>query len=115
HGMCQPLALYVGVRDERDLYLEEHFAALAQHHANLSFVPVLSEPRGRTARRRGFVHEAASADHESLAGWKAYLAGPPAMVEAATVLLGARGVRREDIHADAFYTEAEKAAIATPA
>ncbi|MFI4987838.1 MAG: 2Fe-2S iron-sulfur cluster-binding protein, partial [Alphaproteobacteria bacterium] len=47
HGMCQPLALYVGVRDERDLYLEEHFAALAQHHANLSFVPVLSEPRGR--------------------------------------------------------------------
>jgi len=42
---------------------------------------------------------------------KAYLAGPPPMVEAATILLLERGVRRADIHADAFYTEAEKQAL----
>ena len=47
-----------------------------------------------------------------LDGAKAYLAGPPVMVEAATALLAeARGMRRQDIHADAFYTEAEKAAL----
>jgi CDP-4-dehydro-6-deoxyglucose reductase/ferredoxin-NAD(P)+ reductase (naphthalene dioxygenase ferredoxin-specific) len=33
------------------------------------------------------------------------------MVEAATKLLQARGMRRQDIHADAFYTEAEKAQL----
>jgi CDP-4-dehydro-6-deoxyglucose reductase/ferredoxin-NAD(P)+ reductase (naphthalene dioxygenase ferredoxin-specific) len=33
------------------------------------------------------------------------------MVEAATKLLESRGLRRQDIHADAFYTEAEKAAL----
>ncbi len=110
-GMAQPIDLYFGVRGERDLYLEEHFRALAQRHANLRFVPVLSEAGETTMRRQGFVHEAAVADHPDLDGAKAYLAGPPVMVEAATRLLLARGMRREDIHADAFYSEAEKAAL----
>jgi CDP-4-dehydro-6-deoxyglucose reductase/ferredoxin-NAD(P)+ reductase (naphthalene dioxygenase ferredoxin-specific) len=110
-GMAQPIALYIGVRDERDLYLEAHFRALAARHRNLSVVPVLSEPGSATARRRGFVHEAVAADFADLDGVKAYLAGPPVMVEAATALLLERGARRSDIHADAFYTEAEKRAL----
>jgi ferredoxin-NAD(P)+ reductase (naphthalene dioxygenase ferredoxin-specific) len=113
-GMAQPIALYLGVRAERDLYLEDHFRALAARHGNLRFVPVLSEPEADTTRRRGFVHEAALSDLTDLDGAKAYLAGPPVMVEAATRLLLERGARREDIHADAFYTEAEKAALAAP-
>ena len=113
-GMAQPIALYLGVRAERDLYLEDHFRALATRHDNLRFIPVLSEPEAETKRRRGFVHEAAISDLADLDGTKAYLAGPPVMVEAATRLLLERGVRREDIHADAFYTEAEKAALNVP-
>ncbi len=114
-GMRQPVHLYFGVRDERDLYLEDHFRALAASHPNLRFVPVLSQPSAPTTRRAGFVHEAALADAGDLDGAKAYLAGPPVMVEAATALLAARGMRREDIHADAFYTEAEKAKLQAPA
>jgi CDP-4-dehydro-6-deoxyglucose reductase/ferredoxin-NAD(P)+ reductase (naphthalene dioxygenase ferredoxin-specific) len=114
-GMRQPIHLYFGVRDERDLYLETHFAVLARAHANFRFVPVLSEPRGATVRRTGFVHEAVAADFADFDGCKAYLAGPPAMVEAASALLRARGMRREDIHADAFYSEAEKAKLQAPA
>lgn len=110
-GMRQPIALYLGVRDERDVYLEEHFAGLAERHPNFRFVPVLSEPAAGTARRTGFVHEAVAADVADFDGCKAYLAGPPVMVEAATRLFEARGLRRQDIHADAFYTEAEKAAL----
>jgi CDP-4-dehydro-6-deoxyglucose reductase/ferredoxin-NAD(P)+ reductase (naphthalene dioxygenase ferredoxin-specific) len=110
-GMRQDIHLYFGVRDERDLYLEDHFTALSRSHPNLAFIPVLSEPAGATQRRTGFVHAAVAADFGDLDGFKAYLAGPPPMVEAATRLLQARGMRRQDIHADAFYTEAEKAGL----
>ena len=110
-GMAQPIRLYFGVRDERDLYGEREMAALAAVHPNFRFTPVLSTPSGPTARRTGFVHHAVAADLDDIDGMKAYLAGPPPMVEAAAALLAARGLRREDIHADAFYTEAEKAAL----
>ena len=107
-GHRQPIQLYLGVRDERDLYLEAHFQALAAKHPNFRFIPVLSEPGAPTRRRTGFVHAAALQDIGDLDGMKAYIAGPPVMVEAATRELLARGLRRQDIHADAFYTEAEK-------
>jgi CDP-4-dehydro-6-deoxyglucose reductase/ferredoxin-NAD(P)+ reductase (naphthalene dioxygenase ferredoxin-specific) len=110
-AMPQPIRLYFGVRDERDLYLEAHFAALAAAHPNLAFVPVLSEPSAPTRRRTGFVHQAVAADIADFDGWKAYVAGPPAMAEAAQAMLESRGMRREDIHADAFYTEAERAML----
>jgi len=39
-----------------------------------------------------------------LDGWKAYVAGPPGMVDAAIQLALARGLRVEDMHADVFFT-----------
>jgi len=104
----QHIYLYFGVRGERDLYLHDHFAALAGKHANLHFIPVLSEGGG-SSLRQGLVHEAVAQDFDEVDGCKAYLAGPPVMVEAATLLLEQRGMRRVDIHADAFYTAAEMA------
>ncbi len=59
------------------------------------------------------MHAAVAADFDDLDGCKAYLAGPPAMVEAAVAMLEMRDMRSEDIHADAFYTEADKAALAS--
>src|SRR6267154_820136 len=102
------ISFYFGVRTERDLYLHDHFAALAKKHDNLHFIPVLSEGDGANVRH-GLVHEAVAADFDEFDGCKAYLAGPPVMVEAATKLFEQRGMRRVDIHADAFYTAAEMA------
>jgi ferredoxin-NAD(P)+ reductase (naphthalene dioxygenase ferredoxin-specific) len=110
-GMEQDIRLYFGVRDERDLYLTPHFEALAAAHPNLTFVPVLSAPAAATTRRTGMLHEAVAKDIADADGMKAYVAGPPPMVEAASALLEGCGIRREDIHADAFYTEAEKAEL----
>lgn len=104
----QHIYVYFGVRSERDLYLEDHFHALVEKHPTLHFMPVLSETPGG-GRRTGLVHEAVGADFDDLDGCKAYLAGPPVMVEAATKLFERRGMRRIDIHADAFYTAAEMA------
>ena len=112
-GAQQPIQLYVGARDERDLYLVAQFEALAAAHPNLRFVPVLSDPQGPSPRRTGFVHEAVAADLGDLDGTKAYIAGPPVMVEAATAMLLQRGLPRHDILADAFYTEADKPRLST--
>ena len=110
-GAQQPIHLYFGVRAERDLYLEDHFGALAGKHPNLSFIPVLSEPDGPTDRRTGYLADAVAADFGDLDGFKAYLAGPPIAVETTVERLRAADMRRRDIHADAFYTEADKAKL----
>lgn len=107
-ALPQPIHLYFGVRTLRDLYLEQRFAALADRHANFDFAAVVSEGPS-DGHRRGLVHEAVAADFASFDGCKAYLAGPPALVEAATALFEQRGMRRSDIHADAFYTAEEMA------
>lgn len=107
-GMRQPIHLYIGVRAERDVYLEEELRTLAQAHPNLQVHYVLSEPDGPSVRRAGWVHEAVAADFATLAGYRAYLAGPPPMVEAASRLLQDKGMELSAIHADAFYTAADR-------
>lgn len=96
------LYLYFGARDEPDIYLEDRFLELAARHEHFTFTPVLSAPSGDTSRRTGFVHEAVGKDIPSFKGWKAYLCGPPPMVNAMVDLLRQRGLGEEDIHADAF-------------
>jgi CDP-4-dehydro-6-deoxyglucose reductase/ferredoxin-NAD(P)+ reductase (naphthalene dioxygenase ferredoxin-specific) len=98
-GMGQPIHLYFGVRDEPDLYLGSHFEDLAHRHRNLSFVPVLSATQS-SARRRGLVGEAVASDFATLAGFKAYVFGPPPMVEATARLLRDLGLGERDIHGD---------------
>src|SRR5690606_734345 len=102
-----PVHLYFGARDERDIYLERRLRTLEAAHASFRFVPVLSSPERPSARRRGLVGDAALADFTAFDGFKAYLAGPPAMVESVVEQLAARGLPRHDIHADPFYSEEE--------
>lgn len=104
-GSGENVALYFGVRSERDLYHERLLADLAANHDNFSYQIVLSEPGSESGRRRGLVHQAVAEDLADAAGYTAYLAGPLAMVEAAGQLLLARGVARRDIHADAFRAQ----------
>ena len=86
-----------------DVYLVEHFRALERRFANLTFVPALSQAAS-DGWRSGFVSDALAADFRDLAGAKAYVAGPPAMVDATMAVLAARGVPAGDIHADVFFT-----------
>ena len=127
-GMAQPIRLYFGVREERDLYATERLDALASMHANFRYDIALSGPAldvagaldagaavdagaYRRSYRTGMLHELIAADWGELVVGKAYLAGPPVMVEAVSALLRSRGVALHDIHADAYYTEAEKAKL----
>ena len=107
-GFGQPVHLYFGVRAERDVYFEAELAELQNRFPLFAAHIVLSESSGEAAatllpRRHGLVTEAVSADFPALAGFKAYFAGPPPMVDAATALVRKRGVEARDIHADAFF------------
>lgn len=104
-GSGESVALYFGARSERDVYHERLLADLAAKHDNFSYQIVLSEPGSESGRRRGLVHQAVAEDLANAAGYTAYLAGPPAMVEVAGQLLLDRGVARRDMHADAFYDQ----------
>jgi CDP-4-dehydro-6-deoxyglucose reductase/ferredoxin-NAD(P)+ reductase (naphthalene dioxygenase ferredoxin-specific) len=110
-GAKQPIHMYFGVRAEQDVYLEDHFQTLARKHENFTFEIVLSDPEGATDRRNGYLVDIVADDFEDMDGSKAYLAGPPIMVETCAGKLKEIRVRNEDCHADAFYTEAEKAKL----
>lgn len=106
----QPLRdirFYFGVRDERDVYLQDRLSELQRQHPNLAVHVVLSTPSRPTQRRTGLIVDAAIEDTKSLDGLKVYAAGPPPMVEELQRQLEAKGMQRRDIHADAFYTQDE--------
>lgn len=103
-GLRQPIHLYFGVRDERDLYLINHLNALESRHTNVTFTPVLSHAPDQRTWRGGLVTDAVAQDLKDLDGWKAYVAGPPAMVEALMEVATGRSLRAQDLHADVFFT-----------
>ena len=111
NGTPRDIHLYFGVRGEQDLYLANYFEARAAEHSHFRFVPVLSEPYGKTQRRTGYLADVLGEDFNDLDGYKAYLAGPPVMVETCVGKLDSLGIRQQNIHADAFYTTAEKIAL----
>lgn len=108
--MKQPIHVYFGARSDRDLYLVDHFEGLTYRYPNLSFTAVLSDAPLGVGWRTGLVTNALAQDLRDLDGWKAYVAGPPPMVEAAMQICTSRGLRSEDLHADVFFTPSEASA-----
>ncbi|HEY4371535.1 MAG TPA: 2Fe-2S iron-sulfur cluster-binding protein [Burkholderiales bacterium] len=112
-GSAQAIHLYFGVRARRDVYHEELFAQWARQHPSFRYTIVLSNEEA-PGYAHGLVTGVVARDIAGMdiEGMKAYLAGPPVMVEAATQLLAGLGLASRDIHADAFYTEADRQARA---
>lgn len=96
------LRVFVGARDDRDLYIEPHFRTIAAAHPRMRVETVVAEPSGPTDRRVGTVLDAVAQDIKHCEGMKAYVAGPSAMVAAAVDLLAALGLSPEDLHSDLF-------------
>jgi len=103
-GMGNPIYLYFGVRSQQDLYDAARLDALAQAHPNLKVHTIVSTGPVSRTQRSGLVTDAIRQDFASLTGWRAYLCGAPAMVEALNLLVAGMGMAPQHIHADAFYT-----------
>jgi len=106
--MKQPTSIYYGAQSEQELYFSEQFNTMSKINKNLNFYPVIIEGSKNKILRQGFVTDAIVQDIKDFDGYKAYLAGPPKMVEAAEKILTNKGIRKVDMHSDAFYTPYEE-------
>ena len=107
-GCTLPITLVYGQRNLAELYQHDEFKALAAQHANFHYVPALSEDASGFSGAKGFVHEAAKAHFgNDFAGHKAYLCGPPPMIEACLGALMQGRLYERDIHTEKFITAAD--------
>ena len=109
-GCTQPITLVYGQRTRDELYYDAEFRALTEKHANFTYVPALSdEPAGSAwTGARGFVHDAAKAHYKAnFAGRKAYLCGPPVMIEACIGTLMQSRLFERDIYTEKFLSAAD--------
>jgi CDP-4-dehydro-6-deoxyglucose reductase len=110
-AISRPAVLYWGCRSQADLYLHAWAEKAAAEMPNLTYVPVLSEPRPEDGwqGRTGFVHQAVMADLPDLSGHQVYACGAPIMVESAHKDFVAKcGLPDEEFYADSFTSEADK-------
>lgn len=116
-GFAKPITLVYGQRNREELYYHDEFLALANKHANFSYVPALShEPHGSDwSGFRGFVHEAAKVHFDNdFRGHKAYLCGPPLMIEACIATLMQGRLFERDIYTEKFISAADAQQVRSP-
>lgn len=109
-GNPQPMTLIYGQRSFDELYYHDEFTALAAQHSNFKYVPCLSDETAGSgwSGARGFVHEVAkSLFPNSFAGHKAYLCGPPPMIEACITTLMQGRLFEADMYTEKFYSAAD--------
>lgn len=82
-----PLSLYWGGMTTDDLYLMDHFSALAERVKAFRFIPVLATGDETWRGRRGFVQDIAAIDYPDMSGSHVYACGSPAMVNGARTML----------------------------
>ena len=116
-GSTLPITLINGARNRQELYDHDAFLALAAAHENFTYIPALSdEPEGSAwTGLRQYAHEAAK-DHfnNDFRGHKAYLCGPPLMIEACITTLMQGRLFERDIYTEKFFSAADAQQIRSP-
>lgn len=101
-GCPRPLQLYWGGRSPQDLYLHEWVMDKTRRHANLHYVPVISDSLDQWQGRSGFVHKAVLADVADLNSITIIGCGSPPMVYAAYDDFMATGMKPSQLLSDVF-------------
>jgi phenol hydroxylase P5 protein len=116
-GCTLPITLVYGARTRDELYYAEELTALAEQHPNFTYVPALShEPDASDwTGARGYVHDAAKAHFDGdFRGLKAYLCGPPPMIDACITTLMQGRLFERDIYQELFISAADSARARSP-
>lgn len=78
-----PMHFYWGARHADELYMHETMQDLERQHANLLYIPVVSEEDETWQGLTGLVHEQVLKDYTSLESKTVYICGPWPMVQTA--------------------------------
>ena len=100
YGPPRRVDLYVGVRNEDQLYDRADLRRLEQEHAWLTVTVAVSDDKD-SALEHGDIGDVVMR-HGPWLSREAFVAGPPPMVEDTVARLVAHGLRRERIRAEAF-------------
>lgn len=98
----RPMTLLLGNRDEHHSLFQDEFTALAKRHAQLTFIPTLSQPSPAWTGTHGRVTEFIAQVAESLTRYEFYVCGAPQMVKDVTALLVSHAVPTAQIHSEQF-------------
>ncbi|MFN3133987.1 MAG: NADH:ubiquinone reductase (Na(+)-transporting) subunit F [Candidatus Kryptonium sp.] len=109
-GMKQEMYLFHGVRSTRDLYDQDIFLKIERENPNFHYIPALSEklPEDEWDGELGFVHEVLERKFQKFSGFKAYISGPPPMVDACIKVLMRGRLFGEDIYVEKFFDEKDR-------
>lgn len=116
-GCTLPMTLIYGQRARQELYYHDEFLKLAESHANFHYVPALSGEAADSnwSGFRGFVHDAAKAHfNNDFRGHKAYLCGPPLMIDACISMLMQGRLFERDIYTEKFISAADAQQVRSP-
>ncbi|HJV84995.1 MAG TPA: 2Fe-2S iron-sulfur cluster binding domain-containing protein [Noviherbaspirillum sp.] len=116
-GDSRPMTLVYGQRTRVELYYHERLLALARQFPHFTYSPALSgEPEDSAWQgERGFVHEVAKRVFDGMfAGHRAYLCGPPVMIEACIKTLMQGRLFEKDIFTEKFITAADASQVRSP-
>jgi phenol/toluene 2-monooxygenase (NADH) P5/A5 len=107
-GHTGTITLVYGQRNLAELYYDQEFKALAEKHSNFKYVPAISEDAAGWSGAKGFVHDVAKAHFEgNFSGHKAYLCGPPVMIEACLSTLMQGRLYERDMYTEKFLSAAD--------
>jgi phenol hydroxylase P5 protein len=116
-GDAREMTLVYGQRTRAELYYHEEFLALADAHPNFTYVPTLSDEPADSGWNglRCFVHEAARGHFDGdFRGHKAYLCGPPMMIDACITTLMQGRLYEKDIYTEKFFSAADVQQVRSP-
>lgn len=116
-GFSLPITLIYGQRNRAELYYHQEFLELAAQYPNLSYLPALSDEPADSdwSGARGWVHDAAKAHFANdFRGHKAYLCGPPMMIEACIGALMQGRLFERDVYTEKFLSAADAQQVRSP-
>ena len=101
-----PIHVFHGAVDEGGLYLCDELRDLAQDHEQVTYTPVLLKGKPSPGNAIGAIDRIILERFPKLAGWRAYVAGDPGVVQSLRKQLFLAGAGSRDIFADAFLPSA---------
>jgi phenol hydroxylase P5 protein len=107
-GLKQEMYLFHGSRSKSHIYDFEFFNGIEAEYKNFHYIPSVDNQEEGWSGEIGFVHEVLARKFQKFEGFKAYISGPPPMVDACVKTLMRGRLFSEDIYVERFFTEKDR-------